>query len=137
MSGQLSTIKRVTVMVFQWAPCLTSYNSFHLKEWFPQKGMHNPYYCNFSISTMIKQTLAWRGLFFNLALFEVTLIKIYTFIVSEVNEDLDQFKLFWYYFGTFLLWEARTVKNQLCRFYDSLKSKRMVQTKLDTNITYS
>ena len=32
-------IKRLIVILFRWAPYLTSYNSFHQKEWLPKKGM--------------------------------------------------------------------------------------------------
>ena len=32
-------IKRLIVILFRWAPYLTSYNSFDQKEWLPKKEM--------------------------------------------------------------------------------------------------
>ena len=40
LSSQVQTIKRLIVLLFQQALCLTPYNGFHQKEWLPLKGMH-------------------------------------------------------------------------------------------------
>ena len=76
-----------------------------------------------------------RGIF-NLALFQVTLIKIYTLIVSVVNNDFDQFNLFWYYFSPFMLWKARRVENHVWKFYNSLKSKKCNRSWIQIKHTY-
>ena len=49
------------VILFQWTPCLTSYNSIYQKEWFPLKGMHplplTSYF--FHRDSNVNQTIIW------------------------------------------------------------------------------